>query len=92
MAAHIAAGRSAGVPALLASLQLSAQDSFEVAYNVACAELAQGRLREAHQLLLLAQRMGRETLMEEDYAEEDVEQELLPSACHPCVQNSCPSR
>ena len=80
VAAYISAGRSEEVAALMSSLQLSAPDSFEVAYNAACAALAQGRLREAHQLLVLAQRTGRETLLEEEYAEEEVEQELLPSA------------
>jgi signal recognition particle subunit SRP72 len=81
VAAYVAAGRSTDVPSLMATLGLAASDSFEVAYNAGCAALAQGRLREAREQLLLAHRMGREALLEEEYTEEEVEEELLPSAC-----------
>jgi signal recognition particle subunit SRP72 len=80
VAAYIAAGRSADVPSLMAALELAASDSFECAYNAGCAALAQGQLREAREQLLLAHRMGREALLEEECTEEEVEEELLPSA------------
>jgi len=80
IAAYISAGRARDVPALLTTLGLSAAECFEAAYNVGCATLAQGQLAEAHELLLLSNRMGREALLEEEYAEEDIEKELLPSA------------
>ena len=80
IAAYISAGRAQDVPALLTSLGLSAEECFEAAYNVGCAKLAQGELSEARELLLLSNRMGREALLDEEYAEEDIEKELLPSA------------
>ena len=80
VAAYISAGRARDVPELLTSLGLSADECFEAAYNVGCAKLAQGQLSEAHDLLLLSNRMGREALLDEEYAEEDIEKELLPSA------------
>ena len=80
IAAYISAGRAPEVPALLASLGLSEDSCFEAAFNVGCAKLAEGQLSEAQELLLLSNRMGREALLDEEYAEEDVEKELLPSA------------
>ena len=80
IAAYISAGRASDVPALLTSLGVSAEECFETAYNVGCAKLAQGQLSEARELLLLSNRMGREALLDEEYAEEDIEKELLPSA------------
>jgi signal recognition particle subunit SRP72 len=88
VAAYIGSGRAAEVPALMATLGLAAQDSFEAAYNAGCADLAQGRPREARQQLLLAQRLGREALLEEECTETEVEEQLLPSAfcgLPPCV-------
>jgi signal recognition particle subunit SRP72 len=79
VAAYISAGRGHEVPALLTTLGLSADECFEAAYNIGCAKLAQGQLAEAHELLLLSNRMGREALLDEEYAEEDIEKELLPS-------------
>ncbi len=80
IAAYISADRARDVPALLSSLGLSAEECFEAAYNVGCAKLAEGKLAEAHELLLLSHRMGREALLDEEYTEEDFEKELLPSA------------
>ena len=81
IAAYISAGRARDVPSLLASLGMSAESCFEAAFNVGCAKLAQGQLSEAQELLMLSNRMGREALLDEEYAEEDIEKELLPSAC-----------
>lgn len=85
VAAYIAAGRATDVPALMSTLDLAGDDSFEVAYNAGCASLAQGRLRDARQQLQLAMRMGREALLEEDYSEAEAEEELLPSALLHCL-------
>jgi signal recognition particle subunit SRP72 len=61
-------------------LKIRPRDSFDLAYNAACASIDRGDLPGAEELLLLAQRVGWETLIEEELPEEEVEDELTPLA------------
>lgn len=58
VAAYVSGGRGHEVPAVMAALSLSGSDGFELAFNQACAELSSGKLQQAEQQLLLAQRLG----------------------------------
>mmetsp|Transcript_5842 Transcript_5842/g.19878 ORF Transcript_5842/g.19878 Transcript_5842/m.19878 type:complete len:717 (-) Transcript_5842:80-2230(-) len=80
VAAHAAAGRpSDEAQRAVSGLKVQPKQSFEVAFNVATAQLSSGEdPAAAEQLLLFAQRFGKETLFEEDLAEEEVDEELLP--------------
>ncbi|KAJ1570021.1 Signal recognition particle core component, partial [Nowakowskiella sp. JEL0078] len=51
-------------------------DTYEMAYNLACVNIASGRLPEAIKLLEKARKKCRDALVEEEYAEEEIEQEL----------------
>ncbi|KAL3136436.1 Signal recognition particle core component, variant 2 [Trebouxia sp. C0009 RCD-2024] len=78
VAAYVSGGRAHEVLPVMDALALSASDGFEIAFNQACADVAVGKLEAAEQQLLLAQRLGRETLYEDDLPEEEVEAELAP--------------
>ncbi|KAK3284578.1 Signal recognition particle core component [Cymbomonas tetramitiformis] len=78
VAAYVEGGRSAEVPALMQELKLRTKDSFELAYNNARALSAVGDFEAAEEQLLLAQRLGKEVLLEEDMPEAEVEEELMP--------------
>lgn len=58
--------------------QASPKDSFEVAFNSACALLETGELEAAHERLQMAQGLGEETLMDEGLEEEELAKELVP--------------
>lgn len=49
-----------------------------MAFNSACALLETGELEAAQERLLLAQRVGEETLIEEGLEEEELAKELVP--------------
>ncbi|KAL6770694.1 SRP72 [Auxenochlorella protothecoides x Auxenochlorella symbiontica] len=78
LAAYVAGGQAAEVPAVLEAMKASPKDSFEVAFNSACALLETGELEAAQERLLLAQRVGEETLIEEGLEEEELAKELVP--------------
>ena len=79
LAAYVSAGRAEEVEALASELGVRAEDNYVSALNIACADLALGRLPDARRHLSLAQRLGREMLMEEDdLSEAEVQAELLP--------------
>ena len=58
VAAFVADGRAAEVPALLAAMKLASGGSFELAFNRACGQLAEGNLGAAEEQLQLAMRIG----------------------------------
>ena len=58
VAAFVADGRAAEVPALLAAMKLAGGGSFELAFNRACGQLAEGNLGAAEEQLQLAMRIG----------------------------------
>ncbi|KAL0050970.1 hypothetical protein WJX82_011356 [Trebouxia sp. C0006] len=74
VAAYVSGGRAHEVPAVMDALALKASDGLEIAFNQACADVAVGKLDAAEQQLLLAQRLGRETLYEDDVPEEESHQ------------------
>ena len=77
-AALVAAGRGSDVAAALKRLKISPKDSFELAFNFACALLETGNLADAADYLTLAKNQGAETLMDEDLDEEAIADELVP--------------
>ena len=58
LAAYVAGGRAREVPAVMAAMKFGPRDSFEIAFNAACALLGAGDAPAAEQQLLLAQRLG----------------------------------
>uniref|UniRef100_A0ACD5UTZ9 Uncharacterized protein n=2 Tax=Avena sativa TaxID=4498 RepID=A0ACD5UTZ9_AVESA len=85
MAALVAAGRASEVHAAmkaqkvdLTTRALRDARSFELAYNSACALIENKKYSEAKEQLDLAKRIGKEELMVEDYAEDEIEYELAP--------------
>ncbi|KAI3426329.1 hypothetical protein D9Q98_008702 [Chlorella vulgaris] len=78
VAAYVSGGRAGEVPAVMQAMKISAKDSFEIAFNVACGLVDAGQLRAAEEQLQLAVRVGEEALYDEDLAEADVAAELAP--------------
>ncbi|XP_051227513.1 uncharacterized protein [Lolium perenne] len=85
IAALIAAGRASEVQAAmkaqkvdLTTRALRDARSFELAYNSACTLIENKKYPEAEEQLDLAKRIGKEELMVEDYAEDEIEYELAP--------------
>ncbi|KAJ6361791.1 hypothetical protein OIU78_002244 [Salix suchowensis] len=60
--------------------RIKASSSFELAYNTACSLIERNKFTDAEQLLLTARRVGQETLMDDNLAEDDIEIELAPIA------------
>ncbi|XP_060216160.1 uncharacterized protein LOC132643676 [Lycium barbarum] len=80
VAGLVSAGRTSEVQGTLDSLRVKATSSFELAYNTACSLIEREKYKDAELLLLSARRIGQETLMEENLADDDVEIELAPIA------------
>ncbi|KAL6983831.1 hypothetical protein U1Q18_017205 [Sarracenia purpurea var. burkii] len=78
IAGLVSAGRASEVQGVMESLRVKATSSFELAYNTACALIERNKYTDAEQLLLSARRIGQETLMEENLADDDIEIELAP--------------
>ncbi|KAH8552816.1 hypothetical protein BGW37DRAFT_518783 [Umbelopsis sp. PMI_123] len=51
-------------------------ETYELAYNSACGQIAQGNLTKAQDLLESAKKICRESMVRDDYTEADIEQEL----------------
>ncbi|PKA57689.1 hypothetical protein AXF42_Ash016735 [Apostasia shenzhenica] len=80
IAALISAGRSTEVHGMMDTLKVKASNSFELAYNTACSLIEKKKYSEAENQLLSARRIGQEMLMDEDYADDEIETELAPIA------------
>ncbi|KAH9299775.1 hypothetical protein KI387_031457, partial [Taxus chinensis] len=78
VAAFISGGRSSEVSSLMGTMKVTPNSSFELAYNAACALIEKSSFTEASELLLLARRIGQEMLIEEEYTDEEIENELAP--------------
>eukprot|EP00897_Mesotaenium_endlicherianum_P002184 jgi/Mesen1/1994/ME000147S01088 len=65
IAAYVSAGRAREVAALLPALRVAPRDSFDVAYNVACA-------------LVETREVGQEMLIEEELTPDEMAEELAP--------------
>ncbi|KAK4441467.1 Signal recognition particle subunit SRP72 [Sesamum alatum] len=80
VAGLVSAGRASEVQGTLDSLRVKPTSSFELAYNVACSLIERNMYKDAEQLLLSSRRIGQETLVEENLADDDIEMELAPIA------------
>lgn len=78
VAGLVSAGRVSEVQETLDALKVKATSSFELAYNIACSLIEKTKYADAEQHLLTARRIGQETLMEDNFADEDIEIELAP--------------
>ncbi|EEF47526.1 signal recognition particle subunit SRP72 [Ricinus communis] len=80
VASLILAGRASEVQGMMEANRIKASSSFELAYNTACSLIQRNKYTDAEQLLLTARRIGQETLMDDNLAEDDIEIELAPIA------------
>ncbi|KAK6164177.1 hypothetical protein DH2020_001041 [Rehmannia glutinosa] len=80
VAGLVSAGKVTEVQGTMDSLRVKPTSSFELAYNIACSLIERNKYKDAEQLLLSARRIGQETLMEENLADDDIETELAPIA------------
>ncbi|KAF6156889.1 hypothetical protein GIB67_000429 [Kingdonia uniflora] len=80
VAGLISAGRALEVQSTIDALKVKANSSFELAYNTACSLIEQKKFADAEQHLLSARRIGQETLMEDNWADDEIENELAPIA------------
>ncbi|CAL5338212.1 hypothetical protein CsSME_00021692 [Camellia sinensis var. sinensis] len=78
IAGLLSAGRASEVQGVMEALRVKATSSFELAYNTACSLIERKKYSDAEQLLLSARRIGQETLMEDNLADDDIEVELAP--------------
>ncbi|CAL8460581.1 g110 [Coccomyxa elongata] len=78
LAAYVSGGRAHELPAVMEAMKISSKDSFEIAFNTACGLVAAGDFNDAQRELEHASRLGRETLLDEELTEEQVEEELAP--------------
>ncbi|KAI3831549.1 hypothetical protein MKX03_029507 [Papaver bracteatum] len=80
VAGLVSAGRAFEVQGTLNALKVKPNSSFELAYNNACSLIERQKYVEAEQQLLSARRIGQETLMEDNWADDEIEMELAPIA------------
>ncbi|KAJ4834214.1 hypothetical protein Tsubulata_028868 [Turnera subulata] len=80
VAGLVMGGRAAEVQKILEANRIKASSSFELAFNVACSLIEKGNYNDAEQLLLSSRRIGQETLMDDNWAEEEIEIDLAPIA------------
>lgn len=80
VAGLVSAGRASEVQGMMEALKVKATSSFELAYNAACSLIERQKYTDAEQLLLSARRIGQETLMDENLADDEIELELAPIA------------
>ncbi|CAN6937651.1 unnamed protein product [Brassica oleracea] len=80
VASLVSAGKASQVKRALKSWRIKPTSSFELAFNTACSLIENGNYADAEQLLLAAKRIGQETLTDDGFADEDIENELAPIA------------
>ncbi|KAL8170533.1 hypothetical protein V2J09_022337 [Rumex salicifolius] len=80
IAGLVSAGRSTEVQKILDAYRIKANSSFELAYNTACSLIDVNNYKDAEQMLLSARRVGQETLMEDNFADDEIDVELAPIA------------
>ncbi|CAI0426091.1 unnamed protein product [Linum tenue] len=79
-ASLILAGRSSEVQGMLDAQRIKPSSSYDLAFNTACSLIEVNKYAEAEQLLQQARRIGQESLLDANWAEEDIEIELAPIA------------
>ncbi|CAB4294778.1 unnamed protein product [Prunus armeniaca] len=80
VAGLVAAGRASEVKRMMDKLGVKANNSFELAYNTACSLIELNKYTDAEQLLLVARRIGQETMVSDNFPEDEIENELAPIA------------
>ncbi|KAL8545171.1 hypothetical protein ACS0TY_005384 [Phlomoides rotata] len=80
VAALVSAGSATEVQGTMDALRVKPTSSFELAYNVACSLIERNKYKDAEQLLMSARRIGQETLMEENWPDDEIDIELAPLA------------
>lgn len=80
IAGLVAAGRSSEVQKALDAVRVKPTSSFELAYNTACCLIERKNYADAEQLLLSGRRVGQEALMDDNWADDEIESELAPIA------------
>ncbi|RZC70089.1 hypothetical protein C5167_033208 [Papaver somniferum] len=80
VAGLVSPGRAFEVQGTLNALKVKPNSSFELAYNNACSLIERQKYVEAEQQLLSARRIGQETLMEDNWVDDEIEMELAPIA------------
>ncbi|GAB2280578.1 hypothetical protein Dimus_015205 [Dionaea muscipula] len=80
VAALVSAGQASEVHKVLDAFNVKATSTFELAFNTACSLVDMNKHKDAEQLLLSARRVGQETLMGENLADDEIEIELAPIA------------
>ncbi|CAN7129719.1 unnamed protein product [Brassica rapa subsp. narinosa] len=80
VASLVSAGKASQVKGALESWKIKPTSSFELAFNTACSLIENNNYADAEQLLLAARRIGQETLTDDGFADEDIENELAPIA------------
>ncbi|KAI3981806.1 hypothetical protein MKX01_027791 [Papaver californicum] len=80
VAGLVSAGRAFEVQGTMNALKVKPNSSFELAYNNACSLIERQKHVEAEHQLLSARRIGQETLMEDNWADDEIEMELAPIA------------
>ncbi|XP_043723300.1 signal recognition particle subunit SRP72-like [Telopea speciosissima] len=78
VAGLILAGRASEVQGTMDALRVKPTSSFELAYNTACSLIEKKQYTDAEHHLLSARRIGQETLMEDNWADDEIETELAP--------------
>ncbi|KAF5177383.1 Signal recognition particle subunit srp72 [Thalictrum thalictroides] len=78
VAGLVSAGRASEVQGMMDALKVKATSSFELAFNNACSLIEKIKYTDAEQQLLTARRIGQESLMEENWADDEIETELAP--------------
>ncbi|KAL0700927.1 hypothetical protein Bca4012_057049 [Brassica carinata] len=78
VAGLVSAGKASQVKGALESWKIKPTSSFELAFNTACSLIENNNYTDAEQLLLTARRIGQETLTDDGFADEDIENELGP--------------
>ncbi|ESQ28523.1 hypothetical protein EUTSA_v10018246mg [Eutrema salsugineum] len=78
VAGLVSGGKASQVQRALESFRIKPTSSFELAFNTACSLIEKNNYADAEQLLLAARRIGQETLTDDGFADEDIENELAP--------------
>ncbi|KAI3933465.1 hypothetical protein MKX01_022044 [Papaver californicum] len=80
VAGLVSAGRAFEDQGTMNALKVKPNSSFELAYNNACSLIERQKYVEAEHQLLSARRIGQETLMEDNWDDDEIEMELAPIA------------
>lgn len=78
LAAYVDAELAGQIPELMSNMRITAKQSFELGFNKACGLVKTGAYAAAEKELLMALKLGKETLYEDGYTDAEVAEELAP--------------